>query len=628
MSSFFDYYGGRPPIPEPVSPTPPPATTPVLPPGQGPIDPRYMLRPQYREEDPTEPDYRRDLISGSNPALNVSALQIINPEDVIHGDFATYLDSVGYDMSGKFSGATLKADAQDKDAALAAADFAGTLDAAAGMIMGMGNIIDGPSMTDPTGVGTRSTGAGIFSPIATANLSREFRDINAIAAFNRDPANKGAIGNERGFALRLGDERGSILYRLPGENQYRGDLSLRGISIPQNVARNIENYTMGVDTGQTLLSAITSGKSILDQAVEDVDFSNALLKTGKGGYTLDGKFNFVTGVARVGDLSNLIDQRTGLAGTTFRVTTNGAYDTIESQRIAKSWLRGARNFTSDTPMAQKIAHLVAHIEMATKASDVSKPKVAPISTKGDPAIAAQNQADATTPASGGPTGDDDISSLLESGETRFVNVPGVGFVSPAQARAIRERDDSENPGGRSYSLTREEVSTPSSSGDPRGYSMRALGGDVPSTNRPGFVENEDRLVPQMERDSVLSINELQGDVQESGFIDRPASEVSDAESVADDILIPEAEEDGYIINVEAVKMAGEMDLIKEIEEAEKYVRSKGVDLAKPKRPILASSGEIYVRPEVIPAIGLDKLEKINKRGVPKTKKKLKETRRA
>ena len=606
-----------------------------------------MLRPQYREEDPTEPDYRIDLISGTNPALNVSALQIINPEDVIHGDFATYLDSVGYDMSGKFSGATLKADAQDKDAALAAADFAGTLDAAAGMIMGMGNIIDGPSMTDPTGVGTRSTGAGIFSPIATANLSREFRDINAIAAFNRDPANKGAIGNERGFALRLGDERGSILYRLPGENQYRGDLSLRGISIPQNVARNIENYTMGVDTGQTLLSAITSGKSILDQAAEDIDFSNALLKTGKGGYTLDGKFNFVTGVSRVGDLSNLIDQRTGLAGTTFRVTTNGVYDKIESQRIAKSWLRGARNFTSDTPMAQKIAHLQAHIEMATKASDVSKPKVSPISTKGDPEIAAQNQADATTPASGGPTGDDDISSLLESGETRFVNVPGVGFVSPAQAKAIRERDEAENPGGRSYSLSEQLADRGSvgeyggGAGRPSGGGMgfggmgfRAEGGPIGMQEggmnavRPGFVENEDRLVPQMERDSVLSINELQGDVQESGFIDRPASEVSDAESVADDILIPEAEEDGYIINVEAVKMAGEMDLIKEIEEAEKYVRSKGVDLAKPKRPILASSGEIYVRPEVIPAIGLDKLEKINKRGVPKTKKKLKETRRA
>ena len=141
----------------------------------------------------------------------------------------------------------------------------------------------------------------------------------------------------------------------------------------------------------------------------------------------------------------------------------------------------------------------------------------------------------------------------------------------------------------------------------------------------GFVEDEDRLVPEK---AVLTVNELQDDVQDSGFIDRPASEVTDEESVADNIPIPEAEQDGYVINVEAVKRAGEMDLIKKIEDAENYVKSKGIELDKPKQPILASSGEIYVRPEVVGAIGLDELEKINKRGVPETKKKLKRNRRA
>lgn len=67
-----------------------------------------MLRGQYREEDPTEPDYRFKLIGGTNPALDVSAIQVINPEDVIHGDFNTYLESVGMDRSGKFSGAVMK----------------------------------------------------------------------------------------------------------------------------------------------------------------------------------------------------------------------------------------------------------------------------------------------------------------------------------------------------------------------------------------------------------------------------------------------------------------------------------------------------------------------------------------
>lgn len=615
MVSFFDYYGGRPSIPDPVVPVPSPTPLPVTP-GQGPLDPRYMLRPQYREEDPTEPDYRFELISGTNPALDVNALQVINPEDVIHGDFTTYLEGVGMDRSGKFSGAVMKdGPATDKTSAAAAAGFVGSLDAAAGAMLGMSNIVGGPSLTDPTGVGTRSTGTGIFGPLATASMAREFEDMNAIAKFNSDPANKGATGNQKGFMIRLGDERGSVLYRLPGKNQYRGDLSLRGIDIPQNVARNIENYTVGVDKGQQLLNAISSGDAdIVDAISEDVDLSNAVIRAGKGGYTLDGKFNFVTGVAKMGNLSDLTDENNGLAGTTFRVTTGGGYNAIESQRIAKSWLNGARNFTSDTPASVKIAHLQAHIQMATKASDAMTPGKS--TKKPGPTVTTT-----TTTADGGggppPPTSGDAGGGDGSGPPQGRG-SGYDFTSrPAEERAMQDAAERE----KEYTFDPfSDVGRFMAEGGRVGMQEGGL-----NAARPGFVEDEDRLVPEK---SILTVNELQGDVEESGFIDRPPSEVTDAESVADDIPMPEAEQDGYVINVEAVKRAGEMDLIKKIEDAERYVKSKGIELDKPKQPILASSGEIYVRPEVVRAIGLDELEKINKRGVPETKKKLKRSRRA
>jgi len=616
MSSFFDYYGGRPPIEDPQGPTTP-TIPPPPPPGQGPIDPRYVLRRQYREEDPTEPDYRIQLISGSNPALNASALQVINPEDVIHGDFNTYLDSVGMDRSGKFSGAALKGDPPDIDTAQSAAgDFASVagrgLEMAAGMAFGMDALVTAPSLTDPTGLGTRSTGGGIFAPLATARVSREFKDLNAIATFNSDPANSEAVGNAKGFMLRLGDERGSILYRLPGESRYRGDLRLKGIDIPQDVARNIENYTLGVDSGQALLSAISSGKSVLDQAMDDVDFSTALIQTGRGGYTLDGKFNFVTGVAKVGNLSDLIDARDGLAGTAFRVTNGGKYNAIESQRIAKSWANGARNFNAGTPVSALVAHLQAHIEMATKASDAMTP--AKTVKKPGPVVTTTTTTDGDggppPPASGDTGGGDDSGPPQGRGS-------GYDFTSrPAEERAMAQAAERE----REYTFDPfSDIGRFMAEGGFVGMQEGGL-----NAARPGFVEDEDRLVPES---STLTVNELQGNVEESGFIDRPPSEVTDAESVADNIPIPEAEEDGYVINVEAVKRAGEMDLIREIEEAENYVKRKGIELDKPKRPVLASSGEIYVRPEVVAAMGLDKLEKINKRGVPETKKKLKRTRR-
>ena len=60
---------------------------------------------------------------------------------------------------------------------------------------------------------------------------------------------------------------------------------------------------------------------------------------------------------------------------------------------------------------------------------------------------------------------------------------------------------------------------------------------------------------------------IQSEGDESGFVGRPPSQVTDAESVADDKEMV-AKEEGMVLNAEAVKLAGEQDVAAMIKEAE------------------------------------------------------------
>jgi hypothetical protein len=537
-----------------------------------------------------------DLIGGSNPALNIAGLQIINPEDVIHGDFSTYLAGMGLERNGTF-GAVNPSDSN--------ADVPGGIP-----------LIDAYTLTDATGKGFRGISkSGKLNVFAAASINEEFEALNEIAKFNA--TNADAVGNAKGFAIRLGDERGSILYRLPGSNRYQGDLSVNGKTIPQSIARNIENYTQGASKGQELLAALTTGTDEdISEAITDIDFTNALIRTDRGGYTLDGKFNAVVGVGRLGNLSDLKN----LAQNQFRVVNDGKYNEAASNAVATEWLNGARNMGSDATQAELIAHLQNSINKATKQSDVMKPNTKPGSKTTTTTTLSQNKEAAAAAAAAKAAEKAAVAQAERDRQEREAYLAQ----REQDMRNYGNQDDDDGARqareSRERARVEERVRDVTERGMYRGFNEGGL-----NTARPGFVEDEDRLVPEK---SILTVNELQGDVEESGFIDRPPSEVTDAESVADDIPMPEAEEDGFVINQEAVKLAGEMDLIKKIEDAEKYVKSKGIELEKSKQPILASSGEIYVRPEVVAAIGLDELEKINKRGVPATKKKLKETKRA
>ena len=88
---------------------------------------------------------------------------------------------------------------------------------------------------------------------------------------------------------------------------------------------------------------------------------------------------------------------------------------------------------------------------------------------------------------------------------------------------------------------------------------------------------------------------------------------------------------GEIINASAVAQAGEADIAKMISDAERYARENGIEIAEDgneKTDIVVSKGEVYIKPELADIIGRDKIRKINNRGKPDTKRKIKETQQA
>ena len=115
---------------------------------------------------------------------------------------------------------------------------------------------------------------------------------------------------------------------------------------------------------------------------------------------------------------------------------------------------------------------------------------------------------------------------------------------------------------------------------------------------------------------------------ESGMIQEPGKSNS---GVADDIPM-DVQEGDFIINAAAVTHAGIADANRMIEDAkEKYKQlvAQGtiqpVQGAQPEEvPIQISNGEVRVSKQLADIIGMDKLEKINNRGLAKTQEKLQE----
>jgi len=106
----------------------------------------------------------------------------------------------------------------------------------------------------------------------------------------------------------------------------------------------------------------------------------------------------------------------------------------------------------------------------------------------------------------------------------------------------------------------------------------------------------------------------------SGFVDRPPSQVSEQQTVADNVetQLPEG---AFVINAAAVEFAGEQDIQKMLVDAQKEAVRRGIVLDKPDNSaklidVAISRGEVTVAPYLAKIIGYDRLNKINNRGKP------------
>ena len=493
------------------------------------------------------------------------------------------------DRSGYFSGTEFKdVKSSDKRASRIAETAAGIDPNAFIFALPMGAAF-GPSrqLQDPTGQFTRSIPvSGIFNPIASMAINQEFEELYKIKQFRiKNPT---LTGKEAGFGFSIG---GVNVYRRPGEVLYRGQLDKAGLD--QQTARSMEQYINGTAKGKELAQAMlraASGES--DDGGPDISLSDkdrAILQTENGGYLLNGNFHFGSGIAAYGYQEDM----EALAASVF--SANGLLSKQQSLGIARSWRDSAKALPRNASAADKLANLNAHIRAATTLHEsnvykseypqrVAQAQAAVEQQRLDDIAAARQDMSYTDPNYYDDS-DDDGPTLSTSGP------------SGPQESAFDNVGDNEGL-------------------DPDDY---AEGGDIPEEDDSFFRGTPDGEEPMITGNELLA---SKGD--ESGFVERPPSEVSDEKSVADDKPMV-AKEEGMVLNAEAVKIAGEQDVADMIKDAEDYVRSSGKEAAGDDREatdIQISEGEVYISPQLADVIGRDRLRKINDRGIPKTEKKL------
>jgi len=114
----------------------------------------------------------------------------------------------------------------------------------------------------------------------------------------------------------------------------------------------------------------------------------------------------------------------------------------------------------------------------------------------------------------------------------------------------------------------------------------------------------------------------------SGFVDRPPSQVPEEQTVADDVET-QMPEGAFVINAAAVEFAGEQDIKKMLNDAQKEAVRRGITIDNSENStklidVAISRGEVTVAPYLAKIIGYDRLNKINNRGKPETKERLQE----
>ena len=453
----------------------------------------------------------------------------------------------------------------------------------------------------PTGKNLRSIPkGGIGSGLAAMAINQEFEALYKIKQFNSK--NPTLTGTEAGFGFTIG---GINIWRQPGTKTYRGNLGRAGLN--QETARAMETYVKGVQKGTELVNAMIKGATSEDGSdgpvIELADGQTAILQTVNGGYMLNGNFHYGAGTAGGGDMEDL----EALAASVF--SAGGKLSEQESMRLAINWRNSAKSLPKNASAADLMANLNAHILAATSLHQSNVARSLPALREKYAGISENIQQQRL----------DDIAAarknMSQTDPNRYDDQDESG---PPLSRTA--------PGGPKDKTGREygtesafgsvpEGENPNEGLDPDDY---AAGGDIPEEEE-GFV----RGAPDGEEPMITGNELLRSEGDESGFVERPPSEVSDEKSVADDKPMI-AKEEGMVLNAEAVKIAGEEDIANMIKSAEDFLREAGKKTEDEREAtgIQISEGEVYISPQLADVIGRDSLRKINDRGIPKTEEKI------
>jgi spore germination cell wall hydrolase CwlJ-like protein len=325
-----------------------------------------------------------------------------------------------------------------------------------------------------------------------------------------------------------------------------------------------------------------------------------VLQTENGGYLLNGNFHYGSGIARMGYMEDM----EALAASVF--SAGGKLSKQESMSIAQRWRSSAHSLDRSATTAEKLANLQSFIDAATT-----------LNQNNEAAAAAAAAAKAAKEAAEAQAREERAQA-----EMRQRQEEAAAAADAAARDRDRDRDEDGGSSGNEYGFDSGQSFGVGSSGGFAG--ALAKGGRVGSPDQVPEEEGFVRGSPDTEQPMITGNELLEAAGDESGFVERPPSEVSDEKSVADDKPMV-AKEEGMVLNAEAVKLAGEQDVAKMIKDAEDYVRGSGKEAADDREAadIQISEGEVYISPQLADVIGRDRLRKINDRGKPKTDEKLK-----
>ena len=566
------------------------------------------------------------------PELKMSE---VNFEDIKYKTFNDYIKaekgSVKLDRSGVFSDIEFPKD--EKSTVRNVAKGFGTAEILfTGFPIGGALIsqFDTETFKSPTGQDRFVQKGGIGNWKGTYDLVNEYKDLNILKDLQSDTSAK-----LKGFAMQVGDR---TVYRMNGETRYKGLPD----NLPQNVARTLEALSKGFNPRGYDPLTENGDEQILTVTDKDGNITS--------GYNLNGSFTMITGqTAAMGTMNDFNNYAVSQWGNKYGLGFE------QAKSFARGWMESARakfgGILGRGTAAEKLAHLKEWQERAKKAGSFKKTKKEKIKTaldeynftktdiskmekkeeqfkasqkgKVSSSDAASRGVTATTPKStfsmvNRPSYEDPYASQLQY-ETNYRN--------------IGQTDDNEDKGG---------VGT-GGGGDPFGGLEFSEGGRVNMAMGSGEEEimlDDNRVEPIIkdDRDMVITGNELLENekTQKSGFINKPASQTSDQEGIADDTAIQLRNDQNpegatIVMNKPSIDLMGEKNFVRMVKDGLRYLRSKGKPLSendddyikKNFTDVAISSGEAVIQPELANVLGRKRLLALNERGkrrVSKAKK--------